>query len=212
MVRAGEAGGALAEVLSRLAEFMERSKELRESVKSALIYPTILLLVALASVVVLLAVVVPQFEPIFEQSGKAPRHGDRLGAGALMRAYCGPSCWGVAIVSRLAALARPRRRPLGPPRPAPVAGTWWGRWRWRASRTLGRINYPRSRYTSTPTPGWAGLEAGHEFKTAAASLPLLRRAAFPLLGAHDPGGEETGRSTRCSSTWPTCTTPRSPAR
>ena len=51
MVRAGEAGGALADVLARLAEFMERSKELRESVKSALIYPTILLLVALASVV-----------------------------------------------------------------------------------------------------------------------------------------------------------------
>ncbi len=37
MVRAGEAGGALAEVLARLAEFMDRSKELRQTVKSALI-------------------------------------------------------------------------------------------------------------------------------------------------------------------------------
>jgi general secretion pathway protein F len=80
MVRAGEAGGALADVLARLAEFMERSKELRESVKSALIYPTILLLVALASVVILLAVVVPQFEPIFGRAAR-PAARDRGGAG-----------------------------------------------------------------------------------------------------------------------------------
>ena len=40
IVRAGEAGGALGVVLTRLADTMERNKELRESVKSALIYPT----------------------------------------------------------------------------------------------------------------------------------------------------------------------------
>src|SRR6185437_5445747 len=54
IVRAGEAGGALGTVLTRLAETMERNKELRDSVRSALIYPTILVFVAVASVMVLL--------------------------------------------------------------------------------------------------------------------------------------------------------------
>ena len=71
MIRAGEAGGALDVVLQRLSEFMERSKELRETVKSALIYPTILVGVAVLSVAVLLVWVVPQFTQMFEESGKA---------------------------------------------------------------------------------------------------------------------------------------------
>ena len=71
IVRAGEAGGALGTVLSRLAETMERNKELRESVRSALIYPTILIFVAVASIMVLLVYVVPQFQSTFAQAGKA---------------------------------------------------------------------------------------------------------------------------------------------
>ena len=71
IVRAGEAGGALGVVLTRLADTMERNKELRESVKSALIYPTILIGVAVTSVIVLLVWVVPQFEQTFSQAGKA---------------------------------------------------------------------------------------------------------------------------------------------
>ncbi len=71
MIRAGEAGGALEVVLQRLNEFMERSRELRDTVKSALIYPAILVGVAVLSVVVLLMWVVPQFSQMFEESGKA---------------------------------------------------------------------------------------------------------------------------------------------
>jgi general secretion pathway protein F len=71
IVRAGEAGGALGEVLQRLADTMERNKELRESVKSALIYPSLLVLVAVVSVAILLVFVVPQFEATFAQAGKA---------------------------------------------------------------------------------------------------------------------------------------------
>ena len=71
IVRAGEAGGALGTVLARMAETMERTKELRESVRSALIYPTILVFVAVASVMVLLVFVVPQFQTTFAQAGKA---------------------------------------------------------------------------------------------------------------------------------------------
>ncbi|MDQ6621749.1 MAG: type II secretion system F family protein [Pseudomonadota bacterium] len=71
IVRAGEAGGALGVVLTRLAETMERNKELRESVVAALIYPAILIGVAVLSVMILLAWVVPQFEQTFAQAGKA---------------------------------------------------------------------------------------------------------------------------------------------
>jgi len=71
IVRAGEAGGALGVVLNRLAETMERNKDLRESVLSALIYPTILVFVAVASIMVLLIFVVPTFQQTFAQAGKA---------------------------------------------------------------------------------------------------------------------------------------------
>jgi general secretion pathway protein F len=71
IVRAGEAGGALGTVLTRLADTMERNKDLRESVKSALIYPTILVGVAIASLMVILIFVVPKFQQTFAQMGKA---------------------------------------------------------------------------------------------------------------------------------------------
>src|SRR5205809_2139829 len=71
IVRAGEAGGALGAVLTRLSDTMERNKELRESVKSALIYPTILIGVALLSVMIILGFVVPTFQQTFAQAGKA---------------------------------------------------------------------------------------------------------------------------------------------
>jgi general secretion pathway protein F len=71
MVRAGEAGGSLEVVLGRLSDFMERSKALRDSVKSALIYPIILMTVAGLSVAILLTFVVPQFQQLFEDAGEA---------------------------------------------------------------------------------------------------------------------------------------------
>ena len=71
MIRAGEAGGALDVVLKRLTEFLERSQALRETVTSALIYPIILLSVSALSVIILLTFVVPQFERLFADAGKA---------------------------------------------------------------------------------------------------------------------------------------------
>ena len=71
MVKAGEVGGALGNVLMRLADHMERSKTLRDNVASALVYPVILLIVAVTSVLILVIFVVPQFKQIFDQSGKA---------------------------------------------------------------------------------------------------------------------------------------------
>lgn len=70
MVQAGEAGGALDVVLVRLAEFMEESSRLKETVKSALIYPAILVTVAGLSIIILLTFVVPQFTVLFEEAGR----------------------------------------------------------------------------------------------------------------------------------------------
>lgn len=66
LVRAGEAGGSLEETLRRLAEYLERAQQLRGSVINALIYPAILLVGVLGSLILLLAYVVPQFVPIFQ--------------------------------------------------------------------------------------------------------------------------------------------------
>ncbi|MGZ8175006.1 type II secretion system F family protein [Methylobacter sp.] len=71
MIRAGEAGGSLGEVLTRLSEYLERSRELKDTVSTALIYPAILLIMSLASLFVMLTFVVPQFSEMFESAGKA---------------------------------------------------------------------------------------------------------------------------------------------
>ncbi len=69
MVRAGEVGGSLDTTLDRLSDYLKRSKDLRDQVISALIYPIILLVLAVGSVFMLLTFVVPQFMPIFEDMG-----------------------------------------------------------------------------------------------------------------------------------------------
>jgi general secretion pathway protein F len=66
MVRAGEVGGSLHDTLKRLADYLERSKALRESVINAMIYPSILVLMVFGALFVLLGFVVPQFMPLFE--------------------------------------------------------------------------------------------------------------------------------------------------
>ncbi|WP_058553857.1 type II secretion system F family protein [Thiohalocapsa sp. ML1] len=89
MVRAGEASGALDEVLARLADYLERSAELRGTVTSALVYPSILLVVAGLSVIMLLVFVVPQFTVLFDDMGAALPLPTRIvvGAGDLVRGY-----------------------------------------------------------------------------------------------------------------------------
>lgn len=69
MVRAGEASGRLAEALARLAELLERQRRVAATVTSALIYPCLLAVAAVGAVTLLLTQVLPQFVPLFEQSG-----------------------------------------------------------------------------------------------------------------------------------------------
>lgn len=99
-VRAGEAGGALETVLQRLADYLDHSAELRATVISALIYPAILLLIAVASVFAMLIFVVPQFEPLFADMGAALPLPTRIvfGAAELLQQY------GILIIGILAVL------------------------------------------------------------------------------------------------------------
>jgi general secretion pathway protein F len=71
MIRAGEAGGSLGDVLTRLSDYLERSRELKDTISTALIYPVILLVMSLVSLFVMLTFVVPQFTEMFESAGKA---------------------------------------------------------------------------------------------------------------------------------------------
>lgn len=66
MVKAGEAGGVLEVVLNRLAEFVEKSQKLKSKVKSAMIYPVVVIFVAVAVLAFLMTYVVPKFRTIFE--------------------------------------------------------------------------------------------------------------------------------------------------
>ncbi len=69
MVRAGEIGGSLDQTLSRMAEYLERAKELKDGVVSALIYPALLVVLAISSLLLLMVYVIPQFTPMFEDFG-----------------------------------------------------------------------------------------------------------------------------------------------
>ena len=71
MIRAGEAGGILGETLSRLAMFMEKSVELKNSIRSAMVYPAILTFVGGTAVITLITFVIPQFSKLFEEMGTA---------------------------------------------------------------------------------------------------------------------------------------------
>jgi len=71
MIRAGEEGGVLTSSLDRLAKFMEKAEDLKNNIRSALVYPAILALVGGAAVVVLVTVVIPRFSVLFEDMGTA---------------------------------------------------------------------------------------------------------------------------------------------
>lgn len=66
MVKAGEAGGVLEVVLGRLAEFMEKAERIKNKVKSAMVYPIVVLTAAVGILAFLLTNVIPKFEEIFE--------------------------------------------------------------------------------------------------------------------------------------------------
>lgn len=69
MIRAGEAGGVLETVLKRLGIFLETSQDLKDYIKSALVYPVFLLFVGGISIIILMVYVIPRFSIIFSDLG-----------------------------------------------------------------------------------------------------------------------------------------------
>jgi type IV pilus assembly protein PilC len=69
MVEAGEAGGILDTILNRLAQYMEKAMGLKKKVKSAMVYPSTIVAVALTVVIFLLIFVIPTFKTMFEGFG-----------------------------------------------------------------------------------------------------------------------------------------------
>lgn len=67
MIRAGEASGALEQVLTRLADYMEKAAKLRAKVKSALVYPVVVLSIALLITSGLMVFIVPKFSKMFTE-------------------------------------------------------------------------------------------------------------------------------------------------
>jgi type IV pilus assembly protein PilC len=69
MIRAGEAGGALEVILRRLSEFMERAQSLKRKVKGAMVYPIVVVSVAVGILCFIMLKIVPQFKKIFDDFG-----------------------------------------------------------------------------------------------------------------------------------------------
>jgi hypothetical protein len=67
MIKAGEAGGALELILQRLADFQERAESLKRKVKGAMIYPIVVVTVAVCILTFIMLKIVPEFEKIFEE-------------------------------------------------------------------------------------------------------------------------------------------------
>jgi type IV pilus assembly protein PilC len=69
MIRAGEAGGALEVILRRLSEFLERAQSLKRKVKGAMVYPVVVVSVAVGILTFIMLKIVPQFKKIFDDFG-----------------------------------------------------------------------------------------------------------------------------------------------
>jgi general secretion pathway protein F len=212
MIRAGEAGGSMPAVLLRLAEYMERSKALRDKVKASLTYPIFLAVVSVIAVGVLLGIVVPRFKPIFAGAGKAVPVTTQavLFAGDAVRNYGWLMLIVAAVVAYLFAMRlrdpevryRFDRRKVT----APVVGDLFAKIEMASfSRTLGTLlgngvtlvsalNIVRE----TMANAWlseAVAGVARELKEGRGlGRPMMETGRFPMLAVHMIlVGEETGR-------------------
>ena len=104
MVRAGEAGGTLALTLQQLGTHLARQEAVRQSVRSALIYPALLLITAAGSILLVLTVVLPELEPVIAESGVTPPQLARLAflASSLLRQYWLPGSLAFLVAGLIA--------------------------------------------------------------------------------------------------------------
>src|SRR6266436_4205507 len=69
MVRAGEAGGALEVILQRLADFLEKGQSLKRKIIGAMVYPCVVIFVAVAILTFIMVAIIPKFKKIFDEFG-----------------------------------------------------------------------------------------------------------------------------------------------
>jgi len=102
MVSAGEAGGILDTILMRLAEYIEKIEALKRKVKSALMYPAVVLLVAIGATLFMLMFIIPTFAKMFSDFGAELPLPTQivLGASNLIRAWW----WAMALAAVLGLL------------------------------------------------------------------------------------------------------------
>ncbi len=212
MIRAGEAGGSLPNVLLRLAEYMERAKALRDNVTASLTYPAFLAVVSVIAVVVLLGAVVPRFKPIFAGTGKAIPVMTQavLMAGDALRNYGWLMLIALAVVAWLA--QRQSRDPEVRYRidrwlvTGRVVGGLFSRIEMaRFSRTLGTLlangvalvtalNIVRETMTNSYLAEAIGNVARELKEGRGLGRPMMETGRFPMLAVHMiMVGEETGR-------------------
>lgn len=103
MVEAGEAGGSLAVTLSRLAELLSKQQQVRERIRSALIYPALLAAIVALTVVLLLTFVLPRFGALFAESDTPLPWATRtvLAIGSFVTAYW----WLLAVLAGASVIA-----------------------------------------------------------------------------------------------------------
>ncbi len=69
MVKAGEAGGALEVILQRLADFLEKAQSLKSKIIGAMVYPAVVIFVAVAILTFIMVAIIPKFKKIFDEFG-----------------------------------------------------------------------------------------------------------------------------------------------
>src|SRR3989442_50085 len=97
LVRSGEVGGTLAEVLARLADISEKDDEMYVKVRSALAYPILILLVGMGTVAALLIFVIPKLVSLFQEVGQTLPLPTRILIE--LSEWLASSCWLVLLVA-----------------------------------------------------------------------------------------------------------------
>lgn len=72
MIQAGEEAGILDSILQRLALYLEKSEKLRNQVRGALVYPAVIIVVAMLVITGILVFIIPRFQEFYSQAGKEP--------------------------------------------------------------------------------------------------------------------------------------------
>ena len=154
MIKAGEAGGALDEILERLVEYLENSEELRDYIVSSLIYPCILGLVGAASIIVMITFVIPKFAVIFENAGAPVPLPMKvmLAVSGILAGY-----WWLILLSGI--------------------GGWFG-WRRYLGSEAGRLRWDR---TLLKLPVLGSVVQRMEVSRFSRTLGTLLKSAVPLI-------------------------------